>query len=183
MGDEKEDLNLEEGEAIDSGGGKRAGGLVGGILPLLKWVGIGLGGILFIVGVVVITVSAMNAGGAGATNVQDESLIWNPVPKVYVYTDLDSPLNYTLKDSWTVNITGLTLGYDESDKQIPTEITNRKRPMSTELMKFFNSRTHSEVQDIDRMRESLRIYLNNALFQGAIKTIDLKNLNVIEPQE
>jgi flagellar basal body-associated protein FliL len=185
MSDEKDDINLEDGEdAASPAGGRRAKGLGGALMPILKWVGIGLGALILIFTVAVVAFNVMGGGGKPQTEIPAGNELYEAVDPVYAYSEIrDLPSAYKLKDKYFISIK-ISLGYDEADKATPTEVTRRMPQILEALLDYFINRTVEDVDQAKRKKveEELRILLNTKFFLGAIKDINFTKYDITEPQ-
>jgi len=109
--------DMEEGEAPEAGPKKKKGGL-GALLPtLLKFAAIGIGALLFIVTVSVITYNIMNDGGKTQTNVTDPSSPYIGRKPIFAwYTDIGT-ITTRAQDNLSVSVV-VNLGYDQTDTRL-----------------------------------------------------------------
>ena len=143
MADEDDVLDGGDG---DEGGGSKKGG--GGLIPkLLKFVAIGLGALVFIVTVVVITVNLLNSGGkpAQAQIPQTESYI--AVKPIYSAYDGIGSITTRTKDATPYNVAVTpVLQYDLNDNSTQTELIARKVELQDFFRRFFSGKYMSELQ-------------------------------------
>ena len=83
---DSEELDLDGGEAPEAGVSSPKKSGIGGILPtILKFVAIGLGALIFIVTVAVITFNIMNRGGKAQTSTADPTSPYVGKRPIYAY--------------------------------------------------------------------------------------------------
>ena len=166
-----DDLSIDdEGGAAPS---KKRGGL-GGLLPtLLKWVALGLGAVILIVTVVIITMKIM--GG----NTSQQAVV--PVSEEYDtrkeildwYSSLGSIRTKTSdSDSVTVMV-DVVLGYKKEDKATSTEITQRTVELKDFLRRYFTQKTAEELAP--QNEENLKIEIRNAINDSILSSSKIKD--------
>lgn len=175
-------LNLDDdaGEAAPSK--KRGGG--GGFLPtLLKWVALGLGAIILIVTIVVITMKIVGGNSAAQAVV--------PVTEEYTSNreilDWYSSLGQIRTKTNDVNpasvVVDVVLGYKKEDKATSTEITQRTVELKDFLRRYFTQKSADELRP--QNEENLKIEIRNAindsiLSSSKIKDVRFMSLDVIQ---
>ena len=93
MADEMFDADDDVVGAEETQGGQRRVGFLSGVLiQILKWVGIILGAIIFIVTVVVVTVNFLGRGNASQTRVPESELYRESVPILEWYEQIAEAL-------------------------------------------------------------------------------------------
>ncbi len=146
------------------GGGKA-------ILGLLKWIAVGLGAVIFIIVIVVVTVSLLNRQAKPMTTVPTSEEYQRATPIWATFTSIDQITTSTIdKEPWSVMIK-LNLAYDAADKEIQNELTARKYQIQDALRNFFSAKKIEYLlPDRERqLKEELREMLNRMLSKPAIK--------------
>ena len=174
MGDDFDDKNAAEftegAEVSERPKGKIAGKA---ILGLLKWIAIGLGAVIFIIVLVVVTVSILNKQAKPMTAVPTSAEYQKATPIWMTFTSIDQISTSTIdKEPWAVQIK-LNLAYDAADKDVLSELTSRKFQIQDALRHFFSTK---EIKDLMPDRESelkaeLREMLNKMLTKSGIKDV------------
>ncbi|MFP3040196.1 flagellar basal body-associated FliL family protein [Treponema primitia] len=185
MGD-GDDILDEGGEAQDSGGGgsKKPGGL-GALLPnLLKFVAIGLGALIFIITVTVITFNFMNKGGPSQTVVADSSSPYNGKRPEYLYFNSIGTVRCRTKDPTSHSVVvDLAIGYDMNDKNAATELTTRLYELQDFVRNFFSSKYARDLatENEARLKQEIIEALNTKVLNSSkAKNIVFKQLDVVE---
>jgi flagellar FliL protein len=182
MSDEA-DISLDEGAEGDEagGGGKKPGG---GLLPkLLRFIAIGLGALIFIVTVAVITFNIMNKGGKSQTVVpQTDSYV--AVKKQYSMFTLIGNVSTRTRDPtpWNVSV-DMIIGYDLNDNATTTELTSRLYELRDFVRRYFSSKTAAELQpeNESRIKNEIRELLNTTVLDRArVRTILFDKLDLYE---
>lgn len=173
MGDELEggigDLSAtpESADKPKGRGGAKA------ILGLLKWIAIGLGAVIFIVVIVVVTVSILNRQAKPMTSVPTSEEYQRATPIWMTFTSLEQISTNTVdKEPWAISVK-LNIAYDPNDKEILNELTSRKYQIQDALRNFFAMK---EIKYLlpdreDALKAELREMLNMMLTKPGIKDI------------
>lgn len=183
MADENDGLGLDDDGADAAAPAKGGKGLI--IPGLLKWVAIGLGAVILIVTVVVITVAITSGNKSNQTyaalpmtedyNATREVLDW--------YTSL-GVIQTKTRDANPASVrVDVVLGYKKEDKATSTEITQRTVELKDYLRRFFTNKTAEELQP--QNEESLKLEIRNAindtiLSSSKIKDVRFMTLDVIQ---
>jgi flagellar FliL protein len=180
MSDEA-DVNLEETpEGSPDNGKKKNIGLLPG---LLKFIAIGLGALIFIVTVAVITFNIMNKGGKNQTLVpQTDS--YAAVKKQYSMFTLIGNINTRTRDTapWNVSI-DMIIGYDLNDNATATELTSRLYQLRDFVRQYFSGKTVAELQPENeaRIKNEIRELLNTRILDKArVRIILFDKLDMYE---
>jgi len=176
-------LDMEEGEAPEGGsaGPKKKGGGLGALLPtLLKFAAIGIGALLFIVTVSVITYNIMNDGGKTQTNVTDpQSPYMGKMPIYSWYTDIGS-VTTRAQDNLSVSVT-VYLGYDQADQAASSELSNRRWELQDFIRQYFSKKSAEELQNEEKLKQEIREQINKRLLETArIRAITFIKFDVME---
>ena len=171
-----DDLGLDEGDA--GGAPAKKGGGLGGLLPtLLKWIAIGLGAIILIVTVVIIT---MKFVGGNTTNQA-------PVPVAEEYTARKEILDWysslgsvrvkTSETNPATVVVEVVLGYKKDDKATSTEITQRTIELKDFLRRYFTQKTADELRP--QNEENLKIEIRNAINDSILSSSKIKDVRFL----
>ncbi len=172
-----DDLNLEEG----GGEGAPAKSGKGLLIPgLLKWVAIGLGAIILIVTVVVITNLIMNGNKSGTTggvaitteeySQTKEILDW--------YSSLGTTRTKTSDQNPASVVVDVVLGYKKDDKATSTEITQRTVELKDFLRRYFTQKTADELKP--QNEENLKIEIRNAINDSILSSSKIKDVRFMQ---
>lgn len=172
-----DDLGLDDGDA-GATPAKKGGGL-GGLLPtLLKWVAIGLGAIILIVTVVLITMKVVGGNTSGTAsipvaeeyNTKRELLDW--------YNSLGAIRTRTNEQNPATVIVDVVLGYKKDDKATSTEITQRTIELKDFLRRYFTQKTADELRP--QNEENLRIEIRNAINDSILSSSKIKDVRFMQ---
>lgn len=185
MADNRDELDLEGSEA--AGGAesspKKTSGLAALLPNLLKFAAIGLGALIFIVTVSVITYRILNSSGkAQTTNLAVEEyqpkkpqLSWFTTIGV-IRTRTSDPTPYSV-------VVNVILGYDLDSKVSQNELTNRLYELKDFIRNFFSLKTAAELQSNNeaQLKIEMREMLNTQLLQDTkVREILFQQLDVVE---
>ena len=181
------DLDLEDGDGSDSGGSKKKrGGGLGKLLPtLLKFVAIGLGALIFIVTISVITYNIMNKGGKSVTDISDPSSPYIGVRPSYDYYTMIGSVTTKTKDhpapsSVTVE---MIIGYDQNNQAASAELISRQYELRDFVRRYFTGKYAAELvpEREEELKKEIREQLNTRFLDTARARIILFNkLDVME---
>jgi flagellar FliL protein len=185
---DSDDLDLDGGDDSESGGSpkKRGGGGLGNLLPtILKFVAIGLGALIFIVTVSVITYNIMNRGGRSQTPVADPLSPYLGRRMEFSYFEMLGTITVRTRDfpvSSTVTVE-MVIGYDMNDQAAATELINRRIPMIDFLRNYFSQKSAAELapERENELKAEIREMLNTRFLDTArAREILFKRLDVME---
>jgi flagellar FliL protein len=182
---DSDELDLEGEESSGAGGQKKASGL-GSLLPnLLKFVAIGLGALIFIVTVSVITYNVLNKGGQSQTVIPSASPFVGARPQYSMFTSINlirtstkDPLPYSV-------VVDMVVGYDLNDNSTATELTARLYELRDFVRSFFKSKTADELRPENeaRLKQEILEQLNTrVLSSGRVRIILFNQLDVMAMQ-
>jgi flagellar FliL protein len=145
-------------------------------------VGIGLGAVIFIVTVVVITVGIVNKQGKPAeTTVKSESYQAATPLFQYVGTIGDIRTRTSDKEPSSVAVK-IQLGLEKEDKETPVEINERLPQLRDWLRKFFTAKLAEDLVPEKEaiLKDEIKESLNNMLSKPTIKEVLFDQLNVVK---
>lgn len=167
MADDADNLG-DDGIGGDSGSSRKGRGK--GIFPgILKWILIGVAGIILVVTIVIIVDSIRDkkAKPVTAVGVSEEYTVNRPSYDWYTSLDqIRTMSNDTTPASVTVTI---ALGYKKDDKQASTEITEKRIEIIDFLRRYFSSKTFVELsfEFEDILREEIRNQINDDILSNS----------------
>ena len=184
---DSDDLDLEGGDAPDSGSApKKRGGGLGNLLPtILKFVAIGLGALIFIVTVSVITYNIMNKGGKSQTVLADPSSPYVGKRPEYNYYDQIGSITVRTKDypvSASVTVE-MIIGYDMNDQAATSEFVVRRFELRDFVRRYFTGKSAAELapEREEELKKEIREQLNTRFLDTARARIILFNrLDIME---
>ena len=181
MGDDENlDLGGDESSGADSGSKKSKKGL-GGLLPnLLKFVAIGLGALIFIVTVSVITFNILNTGGESQTVLDPTSEYIGTRPKYSTFSLIGQVTTRT-KDQNHIVAVDMLLEYDLNNAAAQTELNERRDQLQDFTRNYFAGKFYDELipENEDRLKQEIREILNNRFLDTAkVRGILFKKLDI-----
>jgi flagellar FliL protein len=182
---DSDELDIDGGEAPDASTSKKKKGGLGALLPtILKFAAIGIGAIIFIVTVCIITVGAINKGGKPQTVTTDTNSAYvASLPILTYYTDIGKITTLTSDNPpWMVEVV-MNLGYDPKNTEAASELNGRKFELQEFTRKFFAQKSVEELQirNEERLKREIMEELNNRYFQTAkILNITITTLSIME---
>ncbi|MDR1858077.1 MAG: flagellar basal body protein FliL [Treponema sp.] len=184
---ESDDLDIE-GESPEASAtpAKKKGGGLGALLPtILKFAAIGLGALIFIVTVSVVTYNIMNKGGKPQTVVADPSSPYIGRRPIFSwYTDIGT-VNTRTKDAttnYTVSVI-MHIGYDLNDTVASGELNGRRYELQEFVRRFFAEKYAEQLQPQfeRRLKQEIIEQLNTRYLDSAkVREIVFVQLNVNE---
>lgn len=153
---------------------KRVGFLPGVLIQVLKWVGIILGAVIFIVTVVVVTVNFLNQGNVSQTRVPTSEEYRAEAPIYAWFEQIGELRGSTADDVRTTFIVEPFLGYDGENEQLTTELIQRRIQLVGIFNDYFGSRTTDELEGPEnklRVEQELQDQINRILRNGMIRDI------------
>ena len=155
-------------------GQKRVGFFSGMLIQVLKWVGIILGAIIFIVTVVVVTVNFLNRGGTSQTRIPTSEQYRAEAPIYEWFQQVGELRGSTADRVRTTYIVEPFLGYDADNDQLTTELIRRRIQLIGIFNDYFSGRTSDELEgpaNRARVRQELQDQINRILRSGQIRDI------------
>ena len=177
------DLDLDGDDGGSASASKKTSGL-GALLPnLLKFVAIGLGALIFIVTVSVITFNTMNRAGRSQTNIPISSPFVGTRPTFHFFTLVGSVRTSTRDAIPRSVVVDMIIGYDEFDNATATELTNRVYELQDFVRVYFKSKTAEDLSPENEARikqEILELLNTRMLNSGRARIILFKQLDVMQ---
>ncbi|HCC36362.1 MAG TPA: flagellar basal body protein FliL [Treponema sp.] len=183
---DSDELDLSGDDALGaSSSPKRSSSLAGFLPTILKFAAIGLGALIFIVTVTIITINIVNKGGKSQSGTADptspyvgkrpEYAMYTLIGQVTVQTK-DPPPRYSV----TVD---MIIGYDLNDTAGQTELTSRQYELRDFVRSYFSGKYAAELQpeNEERLKQDIREMLNTRFLDKARARIILfDKLDVLE---
>lgn len=186
MADDNVDLDLGDGGGEAAGGGKKkkGGGKLGGLFSgMLKWILIGVAGVILIVVIVFVTITLVRKNSASTAVVpisedytaRREVLDW--------YTSLATIRTRSADVVPASIVVDLALGYKTGDNAASTEITGRLVELNDFLRRYFAQKTYAELQpqNEERLKIEIRNAINDEILSSSkIRDVAFRQLDVIQ---
>ncbi len=165
---------------------KKGGGLKGIIPGLLKWILIGVAAVIFIVTIVLITMSIANKGGKGQTNIPIGQEYKTVKPDFDWYTSLEQINTATSDEINPASVrVQVVLGFKKNDKAAATEITAKRIEIIDFLRRYFAERTAEELkpQNEEMLKQDIRDQINDdILSKTSISDVRFTIKDVVQQQ-
>lgn len=171
----------EEVSSEDSS--SRSGGFLPSIVvQILKWVAIALGVIVFIVTVVVITVSLLFEGREQQTGLMASESYRSAPPRRSWSPDIGEVRTRTADASPATVIIMVNLGFEEGATQIQSEILARRPQLRDLVRNYFSSKTSRELRPENEqvIKDELRRLINDAMPGEPVREIAFDRFEVVE---
>ena len=180
-----DDLDIDGGDSQGIDTPKKASGLSALLPNLLKFIAIGLGALIFIVTVSVITYNVLNTGGRSQPIPPVNSPFVGSRPTFQFFT-LIGMVRTTTSDPvpYTV-VVNLHLGYDENDNATATELTARLPELQDFARSFFRSKRAQDLSPDNeaRLRQELVEQINTRIMNtGRIRHVAIIQLDIVRTQ-
>jgi flagellar FliL protein len=175
---------LEGGEEGGEEGGKKrksASGLAKLLPSLLKFVGIGLGAVILIITVSVITYNLLSKGGKQQTAVPVTESYLGTKPQYQMFR-LIGPITTRLNDAYTVRV-DMIIGYDVNDNVAGSEFAARQDEIRDFLRRYFRAKTSGELrpENEEQVKREIREQLNTQILDKArVRIILFNTFDVME---
>jgi flagellar FliL protein len=185
---DSDELDIDDGESPDAstGGGKKKGGALGALLPtILKFAAIGIGALVFIVTVSVITYNRMNSGGKSQTVVTDPNSPYRGLRPTYAYyTGIGTIMCRTRDTTGNYSVTVvMNLGYDPEDSNAATELNGRQYELRDFVRSYFTGKYASELmpENEPRLKKDIQEILNTRFLDTAkVRNVVFDKLDIME---
>jgi len=183
MGDSEDFLENEGGEA-EAGAPKKKGKGLGSLLPnILKFAAIGLGALIFIVTVCVITFNIMNKGGKTQTVITDVNSPYVGKRPEYGYYDSIGSITVRTRDLVSSTVTvDMIIGYDVGDQMVSGELSTRRFELQDFVRRYFTGKTAAELapEREEELKAEIREMLNQRFLDSrGARIILFKRLDVL----
>ncbi|MDR2783040.1 MAG: flagellar basal body-associated FliL family protein [Treponema sp.] len=179
--DEKIDLGDEEGG--ESGSKKKKDNALLMLLPnLLKFLAIGLGMLILIVTISVITFNILNKGGKSQTVVTDDVTYEGTRPQYSMFSALPVIRAMTKDPSPYSVVVEIVLGYDLNNATAATELTSRLVELQDFIRNYFSSKYNVDLQPDkeEQLKQDLIEKLNRRLNTAKVRAVFFKQLSTME---
>ena len=182
---DSDELDLEGGEAPGVEAPKKASGLVALLPNLLKFVAIGMGALIFIITVSVITYNILNKGGQSQTVIPSNSPFVGARPQYSVFTSIGQIRTSTRDPVPYSVVVDMVVHYDLNDGAASTEFTARLYELRDFVRMFFRSKVADELkpENEPRLKQEIIEQLNTRVLNSArARMITFNQLDVMQMQ-
>jgi len=182
---DSDELDLEGGETPGMNAPKKASGLASLLPNLLKFVAIGLGALIFIVTVSVITYTILNKGGQSQTVIPANSPFVGTRPEYSMFTTI-GVIRTNTNDPVPYSVTvDMVVGYDLNNLQAAAELTARLYELRDFVRTYFRGKSADDLkpENEGRLKQEIIELLNTKILNTAKARIILFNqLDVMQLQ-
>ncbi|MDR2534689.1 MAG: flagellar basal body-associated FliL family protein [Treponema sp.] len=187
MSDEAEAGLEPEESASEEGGGsskKKKGFPLAALLPnLLKFVAIGLGALIFIVTVSVITFTLLNKGGKSQTVIPENSPYVGTRPQYQTFSNIGIVRTRSMDPTPYTVVVEMVIAYDMGANDAQNELIARSTELQDFVRSFFRTKFVNELQPDNEQqlkREIIELLNTQKLNTAKVRDIYFKQLETIE---
>lgn len=187
MFDTEEELAGEEQQP--TAGKKKIGFLPAIVIDILKWAAIVVGAIIFIVGVVVVTMRVMNRNEepTGRYVPLDSEYVEVTRERLAWYSQIGDIRGQTADTPPYTFIVNAHIGFEEGDEATSQELIARQVQIKEQIAIYFSENTAAELNSVEgrmRAKERLRAQINGMMSSGrerqAIREVAFDRYEFIE---
>jgi len=182
---DNDELDLEGGDTPGLDAPKKASGLAALLPNLLKFVAIGLGALIFIVTVSVITYNILNKGGQSQTAIPVNSPFVGARPQYSMFTTIgivrtvtNDPVPYSV-------VVDMVIGYDLADTVASAELTARLYELRDFVRTYFRAKMADELkpENEGKLKQEILEQLNTKVLNSARARLILFNQLDVMPMQ
>jgi len=180
---DSDELDLEDGDSSGLGSQKKVSGLLGMLPNLLKFVAIGLGALIFIVTVSVITHNILNRGGRAQTVIPSASPFVGARPTFSAFTAIGAIRTMTNDPVPFSVVVEMVIHFDLGDNAAATELTERLHELRDFVRLFFRARRADDLrpENEPRLRQEIVEHLNTRVLNSArVRMVTFNQLDVMQ---
>jgi flagellar FliL protein len=166
---DSDELDLDDGDSTSGGAQKKTSGLAALLPNLLKFVAIGLGAVIFIITVSVITHNILNRAGRPQTVIPIASPFIGERPTFSAFDGI-GPINTHTNDPVPFMVmVNMVLLYDLNDAAAFSELNGRLHELRDFTLFFFRGRRADELrpENVPRIRREIMEHLNTRVLNSA----------------
>jgi flagellar FliL protein len=184
MADNRDELDLEGSETIGEAGPSKSGGGLGAILPtILKFAAIGLGALIFIATVSIITYRIMSGSGSAQSAVPTTESYVTAKPTLSWFTTIGVIRTRTKDPTPYSVVVNVILGYDLDSKVAQNELTNRLYQIKDFIRNYFSKKTAADLKPENEQAikaEIIELLNQNILKDARMRDVLFQQLDVVE---
>ena len=182
---DSDELGLDGGDAPGADSSKKKSSGFAALLPnILKFAAIGIGALIVIVTVVVITVNILNKGGKSQSATGDPNGPYEMKRPEYAYYTLIGPVTIKTKDQANHSATvEMIIGYDMNDNVAQSELVSRQYELRDFVRTYFSGKFAAELEPENETRlkkEIMQILNDRFLDKARVRNILFNKLDVME---
>jgi flagellar FliL protein len=175
--------NEEEVAAEEASSGRKVGFLPGILIQILKWAGIIVGAIIFIVTVVILTLQFLNPGGQTQTRVPDSEAYRGSPPILAWWSELGEIRGSTADQPRKTFIVEPHIGHEQENNTVRSELNARRIQIREEVALYFSSKSSEELTGVEgrqRAKEQLKTRINEMMSRGKIQEVAFGRYEIID---
>ena len=163
---------------------KGLGYLSGIIIQILKWLGIILGVVIFVVTIVIITLNIVDRrSGITQTRIPNVEDYTAQPPILQWYSEINEIRGSTADAERRTFIVEPHIGYDLEDRLVQTEINARKIQLREIIAFYFSAQVATELEGVEnrqRVKADLTREINRIMRSGKIRDVAFDRYQVVE---
>ena len=165
----------------DTQAAPKAGFLSGAVMQILKWAAIIIAAVIFIVTVTVITLKISNKGNQAPAYVATSEEYTSKPPVYDWFSGIGEIRARTADENPSTVIVEIRIGYEQQNKAVQTELTQRIPRIRDMIRTYFSIKTAEELkpQYEQELKLELRERINRVMTQGKVKEVIFDTFNVI----
>ncbi|MDR0410991.1 MAG: flagellar basal body-associated FliL family protein [Treponema sp.] len=180
--DDNIDLGGDDGDAGADSKKKKGAGFAMLLPNLLKFVAIGLGAIVVVITISVITVNIVIGSGKSQTTVPENDAYVGTKPTYSIFSALPVIRTNTKDIPPYSVVVEMFLGYDLNNATAATELTSRLVELQDFTRNYFSNKFHVDLQPDkeETLKNDLMEKMNRLLNTAKIRAIYFKQLSTME---
>jgi len=187
MSDENEMFNEGDDSAVggEAQPSKRIGFLPAFVIQILKWAALGLGAIVFIVTVVVLTMKVMGTGTQAMSQQQISPDYAGRAPIYDWFPNITGIRGRTSDTPPAMVMVDLSIGYELGNRMVQSELVNRTPQIKDVVRQYFATRRTSDLTPMreNDMKIELAEKINSIMTDGKVRQVVFDNLTIIAGSE
>lgn len=185
MSDENKDDMFDQEEAAPGldAGTKKSGGGNNLLLTILKFVAIGLGAIVFIVTVVLVTMKISDRGGKPQSVVMQTEDYQSTLPEYTYFNNIGEIRTRTKDKTPYAVVVKINLGYaKDAEKTFQEKLTATTPRLRDSIRNYFSEKTAEELQpeNENQVKQEIMDLVNQLIEGGQIKEVLFERFDVSE---
>ncbi|GHU48539.1 hypothetical protein FACS1894200_05770 [Spirochaetia bacterium] len=178
------EMDLGDDDVATESAGKKASGLAALLPTLLKFVAIGLGAIILIVTVVLITVNIRESNQLSSTAQPDNSPYLGTRRTYSMFNAIGSVRTKTSDVPSQAVVVEMIIGYNENDPATSTELTSRIVELQDFVRRYFSEKKAVEIANETALKKEIVERLNrDVLSPSKVLAIFFKQLDVMKTED
>ena len=160
------------------------GYLTGIIVQILKWLGIILGVVIFVVTIVIITLNIVDRrSGTSQTRIPNVEEYSAQPPILEWYSNINEIRGSTADETRRTFIVEPHIGYDLEDRLVQTELIARTIQVREIIAFYFSSQVATQLEGVEnrqRVKADLTREINRIMRSGKIRDVAFDRYQIVE---